>query len=155
MQSHCVCSCVCVLWNGSFQPQHLNIPNGNVIIKDNRLFQQNWSKAVIAVPGMWLTWKCDWQSRAEELLSPNSSLSNGRAIREEMEVLEMLGKDVRWGLPAGKHLLINPSFPLWAVPLVLLPGVPSMASLPACFKQEFQAFFGAAAVSWCKNSSQP
>lgn len=87
------------------------------------MFQQNWSKTAIAVPGT--VPQCDWQSWAKELLFPRSSLSNGRAIWEEIEMLEILGSServMRRVLTAWKHLHIYPSFPLWAVPLMLLPG---------------------------------
>ena len=50
------------------------------------------------------------------------------------------GKDVRRGLTAGKHLLFYPSFLLWAMLLMLLPDLPSMASLPGCIQREDSGF---------------
>lgn len=150
MQSHCVCSCVCAMkW--FFLASASEYSQWKCYYKRQQVVSAELIKDCDC-----RSTRCDWQSWAEELLLPSSSLSSGKAIQEEMEMLEILGSSERvmrrW-LITGKHLLIYLSFPLWAVPLMLLRGVPSMASLPACFKQEFQAFFGAAAVSWCKNSS--
>lgn len=142
MQSHCVCSCLYAMkwfflasaseysqWKCYYKRQQ--VVSAELIKKCDCSFRHGpmmWltipSKRIIFTQQLTLEWKSH-PGRNEDAWNPGKQWE---------------GKDVRRGLTAGKHLLFYPSFLLWAMPLMLLPDLPSMVSLPGCIQREDSGF---------------
>lgn len=142
MQSHCVCSCLCAMkW--FFLASASEYSQWKCYYKRQQVVSAELMKMCDCSfrngPTMWLTIPNERIIFTQQLALEWKS-HPGRDEDAWNSGKQWEGKGVQRQLTAGEHFLFYLSFPLWAVPLVLLPHLPSTESLRGCIQREDSDF---------------